>query len=609
MSGPDPQLRQAVEHLIAARWAQAKAILLPLAARRPQDFDLAGYLAECLAQLGEYAPAEFHARRATKLRPDDPGPWVLLAKLAIAKGEKAQVEPAARRAAELAPGDPEAQRMLAWILLETNQFAAARRVAGAARARFPADADFWLKEGSAIRGLGRAAEAYALLAEGLRQCPSDTTLAMAHAFITHYVPGLGAGAIRAAHEHAGRLISRDAGVESLVRKERTPPTTSVPRQPGRIRVGIVSPDIRTHSVAYFLWPIFEHHDRESIELFAYSTTIGPDAMTERLREFVHPACWRDVPGLSGRALADRIAADDLDLLIETAGYTKEHCLGALAHRPAPLQATHIGYPGTTGLPQIDVRIVDSITDPRGGGPVDAAAAACTELLMRLDPCFTCYAPPEHAPDVQARPSSSGAAADDGGRGVVFGCFNMLPKLNSELFAAWAKILARVPGSRLMLKCRGLEHDGVRADVISRLIDSGIGADRVEILGFIAEPGGHLAAYHRVDIALDTFPYCGTTTTCEALWMGVPVVTMAPAGALHAGRVGASLLWACGLSELVAPDEAGYVDLAVALAANAGKRREFRQELRERMRGSALCNGRGFGRRWSQLVRDLVSDNR
>ncbi|MGD9689833.1 MAG: tetratricopeptide repeat protein [Phycisphaerales bacterium] len=594
-AAPGP-LQQA---LAAGDFIRAKSLLLPLVARRPRDADLAAILAECLAHLGEFAQAEHHAFRAAQLAPHDPAPRLLLAKIALARGDRPALERAAHSAAAVAPGHPEPPRLLSWLLLESDRFIEARDTARRARALHPADPDFWLKEGNALRGVGRAEEALAVHEQGLLVCPDSTDLAVARAYGTNFVRNLAPAAIRAAHQHAAQLIMRDAEAARPRSLPASAPRPARPRAPGdRARVGIVSPDLRRHSVAYFLRPILEHHDRALIDLFVYSTTRGADSVTRDLRRFIDPARWRDLPGISPPALAESIAADALDLLIDAAGHTKESHLGAFALRPAPRQATHIGYPATTGLAAIDFRLVDSLTDPPG--PSAAADDACTERLVRLDPCFTCYHPPDALPEVAPRPP---------GRPLTFGSFNMLPKLNSGLFALWARVLDRVPGSRLLIKCRGLDDPAVRADVADRLAATGIPASRADLLGFIPDPAGHLAAYARIDIALDASPYCGTTTTCEALIMGVPVITLAAQPPwhppLHASRVGASLLHAAGLPEFIADSPDDYVERSAGLALAPDRLNDYRHALRGQTIKSALCDGATFGRLWSDCVCSLL----
>ena len=377
------------------------------------------------------------------------------------------------------------------------------------------------------------------------------------------------------------------------------------RQPGRrLRVGFLSPDLHRHSVAYFLEPLLAHLDRNEFEVFLYHDQPVVDSMSERLRQLAD--CWRVVAGLSPDSLENVLRADAPDILFDLAGHTGMNRLPLFVRRLAPVQATYLGYPDTTGLLAMDYRLVDAVTDPAG-----AADAICSERLLRFAPTAWSYAPPADAPEGAAVASAEAPAA-----GVVFGCFNNFAKVNDPALFAWGRILAAVPGSKLLLKGGGLSAPALRADLCRRLESSRIPIERVELCERTRTLAEHLAAYGRVDVSLDTFPYNGTTTTCEALWMGVPVVSRV--GDRHASRVGASLLQAVGHSEWLAADWDDYVAKAVALAGDPSRRAELRRGLRLEMQASALLDHRGqaarFGtalrRMWAEYCRDeSVSDGK
>ncbi|MBD3393420.1 MAG: tetratricopeptide repeat protein [Chitinivibrionales bacterium] len=352
-------------------------------------------------------------------------------------------------------------------------------------------------------------------------------------------------------------------------------------------VGFVSPDLRTHSVSYFLEPVLAHRDRASYRVACYSQVPFPDVTTARLRELSD--LWRDTAALSDRDLARVIHDDGVDILIDLAGHTGGNRLVAFGYKPAPVQATYLGYPNTTGMATVDYRITDTVADPPGED------AFYTESLMRLDPCFLCYGPPADAP-------GSGKAPDAKSDAVVLGSLNTLQKLNPMVLSVWSRILKALPGARLLLKRRALTDPGTRDRMTGRLRDSGIDIARVELMDHIDSRAEHLKQYRRVDICLDTFPYNGTTTTCEALWMGVPVVTLA--GEHHAQRVSASILRALGLDELVAGTPEEYVARVCSLARDAGGRAQLRETLRERMRTSPLCDAPGFVSRFQDAVRTM-----
>ena len=298
--------------------------------------------------------------------------------------------------------------------------------------------------------------------------------------------------------------------------------------------------------------------------------------------------WRPVTGRSDSEVADLIRADGIDILVDLAGHTAHHRLLAFARRPAPVQVTWLGYPGTTGLDVFDARLVDAITDPPG------AERFASEPLLRLPGPFLCYASTHGAP-----PVAPGRA-----RSVTFGSFNNPTKLNLPLIERWSEILAAVPDSRLLLKGRTFDDPAIAARWRAAFVGHGIGAARVECRGWNPTTNDHLAAYGEVDIALDNVPYNGTTTTCEALWMGVPVVTLA--GDRHSSRVGASLLGAVGLDGLVARDWPGYLATAIRLAADGEERSRLRASLRGRMERSPLMDARRFAQAVERAYRALWS---
>lgn len=347
----------------------------------------------------------------------------------------------------------------------------------------------------------------------------------------------------------------------------------------RLRVGYLSPDFREHSVAAFIEPVLTHHDRSQFEVYCYSNLPMPDETTRRLKGVVDG--WRDIDNVSDAEAARLISEDYIDILVDLSGHTNNNRLGIFAAKPAPVQMTYLGYPNTTGLRTIGYRITDSIADPVG------EETQYSEELLRLDGCFLCYQPVIDAPEVAPLPASINGH-------VTFGSFNNFSKINPGVLRLWAEVLKEVPGSRLMLKCPALTDATVQERVSIALQALGIGTERVDLLGHTRTRQEHLALYSRMDIALDTFPYNGTTTTCEALWMGVPVLALA--GKRHAGRVGASLLNTVGLSDWLADTPESFVAIAQAMASHLIALSQLRGSLRTRLATSPVCDAEGFVRR-------------
>jgi len=342
-----------------------------------------------------------------------------------------------------------------------------------------------------------------------------------------------------------------------------------------INVGYLSADVRSHAVATFLEPLLRGHDRAEVLAFVYSSVECADQVTDRLRGLVGPR-FRDVRGLGDERLADQIRQDGIDIIVELGGHSRDSRLAALAHRPAPIQVTYLGYPGTTGMRAIDYRLSDAVADP------DEAVDPQCEEVVRLPETAWCFGDPSRLPSVRQRSDSSP---------VVFGSFNNLAKVRGPVIEAWAAILSRVPDARLLIKAKGLLDASVRADLFDRLAALGVSPERVVLDGWTGDRTSHLERYGELDIALDTFPYNGTTTICEALAMGVPVVTLT--GDRHAGRVGTSLLRSVGLSDLCASSVDEYVRVACALAEDRSRRAKLRLDLRGRLSASTLGDSKRF----------------
>ncbi len=343
----------------------------------------------------------------------------------------------------------------------------------------------------------------------------------------------------------------------------------------RLRIGYVSPDFRTHPVAYFFEPLLERHDRRAVEVFGYSQVTCPDPVTWRLQARFD--CTRNICGLDDRAVATMIENDRIDVLVDLAGHTGGNRLTVSAYRPAPVQVTYLGYPDTTGMEQVDYRLTDELSTPA------ELQRFYTEQLVYLPEGFLCYRPPEWAPQIPPPPCA--------GRGTVtFGAFNDSCKVNAPLMALWARILAAIPGSRLLFKSRAGEDPQVRAIFLEQFRQAGILPEQVAVVG--QRPAiEYLRLYDQVDVALDTFPYNGTTTTCDALWMGVPVVSLV--GGHHASRVGLSILSQLGLETLAARSAEDYVARAAALAQDLRRLEKLRASLRPSMLASSLCNAGAF----------------
>ncbi len=370
---------------------------------------------------------------------------------------------------------------------------------------------------------------------------------------------------------------------SVVTSLPTPPR--LPADPERpLRIGVLSGDLRTHSVGYFAQPFFAHKpDGVALIVFATSAPTPNDAMTKQFQS--RADVWLEVASMDNATLDRCIREHKIDVLIDLAAHTSCGRLGALDRKPAPVIITAIGYPNTTGHPAVDWRLVDSITDPAG------SEAMCTEQLLRIDPCFLCYAPPSDAPTPVMPPADAP---------ITFGSFNLTTKVNAETIELWRRVLDAVPSSRLLLKSKSMADESTKRHVLARLHHGGIAAERIDAISFTSTVEEHLALYGRIHVALDATPYNGTTTTCEALWMGVPVVVLA--GDRHSARVGASLLHAANRSEFIGQNADEFVAVAARLAQDRSALRVIREGMRAGLQTSALLDAPAYALRFHAAVR-------
>jgi predicted O-linked N-acetylglucosamine transferase (SPINDLY family) len=475
--------------------------------------------------------------RAARIQPQYPLPWISLSQAYAQVNEARRGAEAGQHAIRLAPDAPAAHANLAYALFQA----------------------------------GRPEEALEASRNAVERMPSEPRLHSALLLMTNYL-SRPAEEVAAAHRAFGRACPSRCAAAS---------TNPDPERP--IRMGVVSGDLRDHSVGFFAESLLANrpHGASSV---AFVTTLAPegDPAALRMRGLFDRVV--DAWALSDAALDEAIRRERIDVLVELSGHTGGNRLTALASKPAPVIVTAIGYPNTTGLPAVDWRVVDSITDPPG------AEAYCTERLLRLDPCFLCYRPP----DLAVEPSMPAAEP------ITFGSFNNSAKIGAECTALWARVLQAVPGSRLLMKSQTLADPAVQEAIRRRLAEGGIAEDRVELIAQSSTRAEHLALYGRVHVALDSVPYNGTTTTCEALWMGVPVVALR--GDRHASRVSASLLTAAGHPEWVAEDAEGFVRIAASLAGDLPRLASIRTSLRDDLRDSPLLDAKAYAQRFHSAIR-------
>jgi len=447
-----------------------------------------------------------------------------------------------------------------------------KRVLGISR-----DARYLNGLGAALCQQGLFEEAIAVQREAVQMQP-DNIIAYSNLLLSlNYLPDISARTLFEEHQ-AWAQSCRINKVDLIARS----------KQPDRrLRIGYVSPDFRMHSVAYFFAPLLQHHNAEHVETWCYAASPRVDEITRRLQAMADH--WCDISGLDNASAIEQIQSDKIDILVDLAGHTAGNRITIFAARPAPIQLTWLGYPATTGLSEIDYRVTDVIADPQGQDEF------YSEKLYRLPGCFLCYEPYNNSPDVALPPIIEKGF-------VTFGSFNNLAKINLDVVAVWARLLHAVPGSHLLIKNPSLTDHATAERYLNLFKQHGVTEDRVELLGLAPTTEEHLKTYNRIDIALDTFPYNGTTTSCEALYMGVPVVTLT--GHTHAGRVSTSLLSSLGLRDLAATTADEYIDIAASLAADQVRLSELRLTLRRRMSESPLSDGKTFAHKIEQAYRAI-----
>jgi predicted O-linked N-acetylglucosamine transferase (SPINDLY family) len=575
---PPPSLQTAQTLLDEGKLEQAEAAARRALAAAPADLNAISLLGAITFIRRNYAQSEYFTRR---LFAHDPSPAVRanLGAALGAQGKHAEAVEHLRAALHAEPRDNAARITLASALLGLNLPSQAREVLEQGLSFSPAHPALTEALANALHCCGRVDEALPLIsnliAAGHRTPEILYRWAIMHTYASTPTPEQAAQAHR---DHAQLL-------------ERVPAPRPQRRslEGRRLRIGLMSQDFRAHSVASVIEPFVEHADRSRFEIVCYSTSPLEDAVTARLKTMAD--LWRPAATLSNPDLAAQISRDRIDILIDLAGLTEGRRLEVLALRPAPVQITYCGYPSTTGLTSVDFRIVDALTNPPDL-PVHG-----TEQILRMQGCSTIYRPPDNPPPVSPLPALS--------RGhITFGAFGSLLKYNPRLLTLWARVLREVPSSRLILKHFSFTDEAVRADVVSRLEHAGAPAGSITALTPLKDPAAHLAAYHDIDISLDTFPYNGTVTILESLLMGVPVITLA--GDTTASRMGLSLLTTAGHPDLVAVTEDQFITVAQDLATNLPRLTALRANRRQELLASPLCDGPSFAARLGNALTEAWS---
>lgn len=605
-------LQQGIAHHRAGRLKEALGCYQRVRVGAPRNFD-AWHLSGIIAlQSDAAADAVSLLRRAVAINPGSGEAQMRLGAALIGTGNVAEAEKALRESVRLNPASIDGWETLAYGLKVQDKLREAVACHEKAVALDPHRAASWHNFGltwgflgqneealkcharaaeadrkfspahfgraQALQRMHRTAEAIAAYDQGLALAPRNLEALGFRLMALNYQEDLSRETLFREHVRYGEIVGSYPLPRFLQR----------PEPDRRLRVAVLSPDLRTHSCAYFLEPILRHLSPDEFEIFLYHDHFRTDGMSARLRE--RAAVWRNFVGQSNRLVETVIRGDAPDVLFDLAGHTGiSNRLPLFARHLAPVQISYLGYPNTTGIPAIGYRFTDAVADPLG-----EADSLATEKLVRFAPTAWSYLPPVEAPAVADLPARHSGGA------ITFGCFNTPAKFSDGTLALWGQLLRAVPSSRLILKGLGLGTPQMRAWYAARLERAGLDPARVKFMERTDGTAEHLALYHRVDIALDTFPYHGTTTTCEAMWMGCPVVTLL--GDRHAARVTASLVTAVGHPEWIAGSPGDYVAIAAGLAANLDALAEVRLRLRSEMAASSILDHAGQAGRFGQAVR-------
>ncbi|ETR72648.1 MAG: TPR domain-containing protein [Candidatus Magnetoglobus multicellularis str. Araruama] len=500
-----------------------------------------------------------------------------LASVYVAIGDLEQAQQHYMEALKYDPGSASHHRNLASVYQKRNHFIRAEYHLRQALALKPDCVDSMNDYAVNQKNQGNMKKAYQLLNQVVALKNDYWEAYSNRLFLLHYMPDQSPKQIFREHLRFGKRLSQQfydsSNIVSAMSKT-------------RMHIGYVSPDFRQHSVAHFVKSILCNHDTQKFDIYCYANVVQPDDVTKYFQSL--NVRWRDIYDLPDKEAIKQIKNDGIDILIDLAGHSANNRMPLFAQKPAPIQMTYLGYPNTTGLSTIDYRITDSCVDPYAHAPLN------TESLLYMSPCFLCYTPMIDTREIKKYTSITS--------GITFGSFNTLGKINDRVIQVWSTILNQLPNSRMILKARSFTDNEIQMRYQTKFLAHGVKQEQLIFQAYVASPSDHLALYQHIDIALDTFPYNGTTTTFEALWMGVPVISLL--GNSHVSRVTFSILNALGLAELSGNTEADYIEKALQLAKDKQLLQYLHNHLREIMQQSPLTDGRYFTRQLEKRMSNI-----
>ena len=517
-----------------------------------------------LHQAGQFAQAETLYQRILSLQPNHPHALHLLGAMAAQHTHYEKAIALIQQAIAVDNNQPIFYGNLASVLKETGQLTTAIEHYQRALTLAPDYADAYSNLGNLYSDIGEFDKAIDMHRQALKLAPQNAQIHSNLLYALNYMPHYDRAAIFVEHQQFNQQQAVAFATES-------PSRNAAPNH--KLRIGYVSPDLRYHSVAYLFQPVLANHDRSKFEIICYYTGLQQDTITQYLKQFADQ--WVDCFELVDQALADRIREDKIDILVDLSGHMADNRLLVFARKPAPVQMTFLGYPNTTGLTAIDYHITDNYFDP------PEFDAFHSEQPIRLPHSYYTYHPIVETSQVNALPALTKGH-------LTFGCFNNFAKINADMIALWVKLLQAMPEAQLVVKTKVLQDEVIQQRFKNEFIKYGIAPDRL-ILGYLPSTEETLAAYRQIDVALDTFPYNGATTTLQALWMGVPVITLA--GQTHVSRAGLSILSTLKLSEWITYNPEDYLKFCTKLSNNWAYLQHLRATLRDSLLNSPLMDGK------------------
>ena len=560
------------------RKLEAKATFEKALRLNPNNFEALLGLGRLLTELGDYNTCRELFNKAIKLKPDYYAPYASMGISYYNTSTREALE-WFNKALELNPEADDVYSLRGYALNILGNTEEAEKSLRKAIELRDNNADYHQNLGNVLMVQAKISEALEHSRRAVELNPNNYLAFSNILLYTHYIPQATQEDIWNLHQTFSKMFEpRDINLR---------PYLTEPRRDRKIRVGLVSSDFRKHSVAYFVEPLLAHKDSNNFEYYTYSNVKVPDRISQRIADL--STKWQSILQLSDVEAAELIRNDHIDILIDLGGHTADNRLRVFFLKPAPIQVSWLGYPDTTGLQNMDYRIADEYTEPEGSEKYSS------EKIIRLPGGFHCYSVFADSPDIAPAPSVANGY-------VTFGSFNNFAKCSKETIFLWSEILKNVPHSKLVLKALSLGDKYVQENAYSMFEEFGIKRDRITMLPRTKGLKEHFMNYNNIDIALDTYPYNGTTTSCEAMWMGVPIISLF--GPNHASRVGLSLLSHVDLQQLAAASPEEYVNKAVALATEEALRIELRSTMRQRLQSSPLLNAENFAQKFEAAMRAI-----